>query len=58
MKKLNEEKTKYMVFSRSDTEFATRLSLYVKTIDRIEETMLVGVWMMIWLDWDQNCREI
>ena len=47
-----------MVFSRSDTEFATRLSLNGRTIDRIEETKLVGVWLTTWLDWDKNCREI
>ena len=56
--KLNEEKTTYMVFSRSDTEFATRLSLNGRTIDRIEETKLVGVWLTTWLDWDKNCREV
>ena len=58
MMKLNEEKTNYMVFSRSETEFATRLSLNGKTIDRIEETKLVGVWLTTWLDWDKNCREM
>ena len=55
---LNEEKSSYMVFSRSDTEFATRLSLNGKTLDRIEETKLVGVWLTTWLDWDKNTREI
>ena len=61
MMKLNEEKTKYMVSSHSDTEFATRLSLDGKTIDRIEEIKLVGVWLTtfyFWLDWDKNTREI
>ena len=48
--KLNEEKTSYMVFSRSDTEFATRLSPNGRTIGRIEETKLVGVWLTTWLD--------
>jgi hypothetical protein len=58
MMKLNEEKSNYMVFSRSETEFATRLSLNGKTIDRIEEIKLVGVWLTTWLDWDRNTREI
>ena len=56
--KLNEAKSNYMVFSRSDTEFATRLSLNNKKIDRIEEIKLVGVWLTTWLDWDKNTREI
>ena len=56
--KLNEEKTQYMVFSRSDTEMATRLSLNGKTIQRTENTKLVGVWLTTWLDWDKNTKEI
>ena len=56
--KLNEEKTQYMVFSRSDTEMATRLSLNGKTIQRTESTKLVGVWLTTWLDWDRNTKEI
>ena len=56
--KLNVEKTQYMVFSRSDTEVATRLSLNGKTIDRTESTKLVGVWLTTWLDWEKNTKEI
>ena len=47
--KMNEEKTQYMVFSRSETEMATRLTLNGKTLERIEETKLVGVWLTTWL---------
>ena len=47
-----------MAFSRSDTEMATRLTLNGQTIDRIEETKLVGVWVTTWLDWNKNTREI
>ena len=56
--KLNTCKTKYMIFSRSETEIATRLAIKGQTIDRIEETKLVGVWLTTWLDWDKNTREI
>ena len=56
--KLNKDKTNYMVFSRSDTEFATRLSIQGETIERIEETKLVGVWLTTWLDWTKNTKEI
>jgi hypothetical protein len=56
--KLNETKTNYMVFSRSETEIATRMTVNSKTIDRIEEIKLVGVWLTTWLDWDKNTREI
>ena len=56
--KINENKSNYMVFSRSTTEMATRLTLCGQTIDRIEETKLVGVWVTTWLDWEKNTREI
>ena len=51
-------KSNYMLFSRSETEVATRLSLNGNTLDRIEEVKLVGVWITTWLDWDKNTREI
>ena len=50
--------TNYMVFSRSQTEVATRLTVNSKTIDRIEEVKLVGVWIDTWLDWEKNTREL
>ena len=56
--KLNEDKTKYMVFSRSETEIATRLALNGKTLERIEEVKLLGVWFTTWLDWERNTAEI
>ena len=56
--KLNTDKTSYMIFSRSETEFATRLELKGQTLDRIEETKLVGVWITTWLDWEKNTREM
>ena len=43
--KVNEDKTQYMVFSRSETEMATRLTMNSKTIDRVEEIKLIGVWV-------------
>jgi hypothetical protein len=58
MMKLNKDKTNYMVFSRSDTEFATRLTLEGQTLDRVEEVKIVGVWLSTWLDWDRNTREV
>ena len=55
---LNTKKTNYMVFSRSETEFATRLVIKGNTVDRVEESKLVGVWLTTWLDWEKNTREI
>ena len=55
---LNTDKSNYMVFSRSEKEFATRLSINGETLNRIEETKLVGVWLTTWLDWEKNTKEI
>ena len=56
--KLNTDKTNCMVFLRSETEFATRFQVNGKTIDRIEETKLVRVWLTTWLNWEKNTREV
>ena len=56
--KLNEEKSHYMIFSRSNTEFATRLTMNNKTLDRTEEVKLVGLWITTYLDWQKNTHEI
>lgn len=55
---LNGLKSSYMIFSRSSTEFATRLTLNNNTLDRIEAIKLVGVWVTTFLDWDKNTREL
>ena len=39
--KLNEEKANYMIFSRSQLEFATRLSVNGKILDRVENAKVV-----------------
>ena len=56
--KLNEKKSNYMVFSRSSTEIATRLTLNDLTLDRIEEVKILGLWVTTWLDWEKNTREV
>ena len=55
---LNEDKSKYMIFTRSNTEFATRLALNGNILERIEEIQLVGVWLTTYLDWDKNTCEL
>ena len=56
--KLNEKKTNYMIFSRSSTEIATRLTLNGQTLDRVEEVKLLGLWITTWLDWTKHTKEI
>ena len=55
---LNEAKCNYMVFSRSHTEFSTRLYINDKKMDRIEVTKLLGLWISEDLSWSKNCKEV
>ena len=50
----HKDKTYYMVFSRSETKFATRLTLEGNTLDCEEETKLVSIWLTTWLDLDKK----
>jgi hypothetical protein len=56
--KLNEAKCNYMVFSRSDTKFATRLTINNTNIEKISVTKLLGIWISEDLTWSKNCQEI
>ena len=56
--KLNAKKCNYMIFSRSNTEFATRLHINNIVIDRIEEQKILGLWLSSYLDYERNTREV
>ena len=56
--RLNEAKCKYMVFSRSQTEIATRLHVNNIQLERTPETKLLGVWLTEDMSWSKNCKEI
>ena len=56
--KLNEQKSNYMAFSRSNIELATRLSFNSQTLSRIEEVKLLGLGVTTWLNWSKNTDEI
>ena len=56
--KLNEGKCSYMIFSRTHTEFATRLKINGQNIDQKAVTKLLGLWISEDLSWSRNCQEI
>ena len=60
--KLNETKSKYMVFLRSRKEFDTRLTINAKPIERTYEMVYLGVWLSNDLTWYKHisdiCREV
>ena len=55
---LNEAKCKYMIFSRSKTQFATRLNINGKNLEKITAIKLLGIWISEDLSWSKNCQEI
>ena len=56
--KINEDKTKYMIFSKSQEKFATRITMNNKTLNRTHEMKHLGVWLNETLTWDKHIKEI
>ena len=55
---LNEETSKYIIFTRSKQEFSTRLSLNNQPLERMQVFKLLGLWLQEDLGWEANTREI
>ena len=56
--KLNAQKSSYMIFSRSRTEFATRLHMNKTSLEQKSSMKLLGVQISDDLDWSANTKEI
>ena len=56
--KINEEKCNYMLFSRSEEQFTTRLAVNNVKLDRVSESKILGLYISDNLSWSRNCREI
>ena len=56
--KLNEKKCNYLVFTRAQVDFATRLQVNNTIIDKVNVTKLLGVWISEDLTWARNTAEI
>ena len=56
--KLNAAKCEYMVFSRSEENFATRLAINGTNLDRVHVSKILGVWISDDLSWSRNSAEI
>ena len=55
---LDRETFNYMLFTRSTSNFSTRLKLNSSNLQRVESMKLLGVWITENLDWEANTREI
>ena len=56
--KINEDKCKYMVFTRAKVDFATRLTVNENVIEQINVTKLLGVWISEDMSWARNTKEV
>ena len=56
--KLNEKKTKNMVFNFSQKQFVTKMVVNNEKIETVKETMLLGTVITDNLTWDRNCEEL
>ena len=56
--KLKESKTDYIIFTRAREQFATRLTLNGKFIERQSVSKCLGVWLQTDGKWDKNTREL
>ena len=56
--KLNAAKCNYMVFTRTEEQFATRLMVDNATLEQVSVSKLLGVWISEDLSWSKNCQEI
>ena len=56
--KINEKKSNYIIFTRCQTEFVTRLKINNKNIDQMHAIKLLGVWITEDLSWQLNCEEL
>ena len=55
---INEAKYNYMVFSRSQSDFATRLNINNVLMEKTTDVKLLGVWLSDNLSWSRNCKEM
>ena len=56
--KLNAKKCEYMIFSRSEQDFSTRLTVNGTKLERVEVTKILGLYISDDLSWSRNCTEI
>ena len=56
--KINEAKSNYLIFTRTRTDFMTRLTLNNTKLEQVRVTKLLGVWISEDLSWSKNTQEI
>ena len=55
---LNQQKSNYIIFSRSKIKFTSRLLLNDDIIEQVHAIKLLGVWISDDLSWNLNCEQL
>ena len=55
---INATKSDFIIFSRSQDNFTTRLSINNETLNRVNSICLLGLWISEDMSWDLNTREV
>ena len=55
---INESKSKYIIFSRSKSEFSTRLKVNQENLERVSVIKVLGIWLQEDMGWERNTKEI
>ena len=56
--KLNEAKTNYILFSRTRTDIATRLTINEKVLENKKCVKILGMWLQQDVGWNKNTQEL
>ena len=56
--KINESKSKYIIYSRVQQPYSTRLSLNNVTLERLQAIKILGVWVQEDLNWETNTKQL
>ena len=56
--KINDKKSKFIIFSRSKNNFTTRLGINNVNLKNLTAMKLLGVWIHQDLGWDTNTKQI
>ena len=55
---INESKSNYLIFSRSQKQFATRFTINNQHLEHLNITKILGVWLSEDGSWSKNTHEI
>ena len=55
---INKSKSNYIIFSRCQSSFVSRLLISNNKLDKVKAIRLVGLWISKDLSWQLNCQEM